>query len=65
MDAHAISVNTADWLAATRGMKISAYVEAPVSEEESGFTKGDFEQALRKVSRRTKPSQPDAVSSGT
>ena len=57
MNQDTISVNTSDWLRATREMRISASVEAPaaaISEETSSFTKQAFEEALQKVSRRRK-----------
>ncbi len=58
MNQGTISVNTSDWLRATRDMRISAFIEAPaaaISQEESSFTKQAFEEALKKVSRRRKP----------
>lgn len=62
MNEGTISVNTADWLKATRNLRISAYVEESahaVSDRESALTKEAFKHALRKVSRRAKPSQSD------
>lgn len=46
--------NTKDWITATKSMKISAYIEARAPSALKGdhpFTKADFEQALRKISR--------------
>jgi len=49
--------NDKDWARATKGVKISAYVGAqPVAniESETTFTQQDFEDALKKVSRKIK-----------
>ena len=64
----AITVGTADWLRATRDMRISAYVETSTfttAESREGFSRQDFEEALRKASRRVKSSPPDKASSET
>lgn len=61
MNEGAISVNTSDWLSATRGMIISAYVEtsaAAISEEESSVTKRAFEEAREAVEP---PSQASSI----
>ena len=60
--------STADWIGQTKGRAIYAYDLAAVageSSETAGLTKEDFEDALRKASRRITPSQPDEASSGT
>lgn len=59
-DKSAITVGTPDWLRATRGMRISAYVETSTfvtAESGNVFSRQDFESALRKVSRRAESGQ--------
>lgn len=54
MDQHTISVGTADWLKASRDMKISAYGEVAsvtISEGENESTKEAFQEAMRRVSQ--------------
>lgn len=61
----AITVGTADWLRATQGVRISAYVETSTftaAESREGFSRQDFQEALRKASRRVKSSPPDEAS---
>lgn len=68
MNKGAITVGTADWLQASRGMQISAYVETSTfSTSGSGgvFSRQDFDEALRKASRRSKSSPPGGASSET
>ena len=68
MNKGAITVGTADWLEATQGMRISAYVETftfTTAESREGFSRLDFEEALRKTSRRVESSPPDKASSET
>ena len=68
MNQHTVSVGTADWIRASRNLKISAYVEVSpetISEGMDVFTKADFEKALRKVNRRIRPLQSGPSSLGT
>lgn len=56
------SATTADWLTASENIRISSYDPtlqiAPPQTEEGGsaFTQADFEGALKKASRKIKPS---------
>lgn len=45
------SVNTTDWLKATKDLKVSTYIDycQDKVEPEHPFTREDFEQALRKA----------------
>ena len=65
----AITVGTADWLRATQGMRISAYVETAATvtlesgavEEDKEFTREGFLRDLTKVTRPAGP--PNQASS--
>lgn len=56
------SASTSDWIGQAKGRAIYAYdLVSLVSTGAGGadFTKEAFDKELRKVSRRTKPSEPD------
>ena len=50
------SINTQDWLAATKDLNVSTYNYAafPVSQSNSAFTKEDFEKARQKETKDEK-----------
>jgi hypothetical protein len=50
MEQQTNTLNTKDWVKATKDMKITAYLPLPT--EVQLFTKRDFEETLRKVSRK-------------
>ena len=57
------NAGTKEWLEATKGLKITAYIEDIELSHgiiASPFTKEQFENSLRKVSRRIKSSEPDS-----
>jgi hypothetical protein len=49
------SVNTQDWLAATKDMNVSTFIYAavPVSQANSAFTKEDFDKARQKQAEKS------------
>lgn len=51
------SVNTNDWLQATRDLKVSPYIEYwhEKVDPEHPFTKQDFDEALGKLPSKTEP----------
>jgi predicted secreted protein len=54
MESETSAVSTKDWIEATKGMTIIAYIEPNAStlvEREQPITKENFDDALRKVSR--------------
>lgn len=69
MDDRTYTASTQDWIKSTEGMRITAYVDArpvPTTDtEDHTFTRGDFEAALKKASRRVQPSRPERETSGT
>jgi hypothetical protein len=59
MTQHSSAAGTQDWLKATKGMTILAYLEPkdfePARENnQQPFSKADFDKSLKKVSRKIK-----------
>ena len=56
---HSSAAGTQEWLEATKGMTILAYIDPKDFEPVTGengepFSKADFEEVLKKVSRKVK-----------
>ena len=61
-------LGTKDWIEATKDLVLRAYIEGedPAhGRDETAFSEGDFDAALRKVSRRVTSSVPGVASSRT
>ena len=61
-------LGTSDWLEATKNLVLRAYIEDAEpshGRDTPAFSEGDFDAALRMVSRRVPLSVPEEASSGT